>query len=462
MSEKLVILPQNNTKMKNTHHITRFLVFLSVILLTFSTFSQPIHRGYEIVYKPLVKSDTYLYLTGIYGDKIWIADSAKFAKNQYVFKNSKQVLPSGFYAIRSIKGDSQIIHAEFIVDQTRKFTIEETRNLLLFINSEENVVFRKFQDALLTGVDFQIFYETAPESLLGKFILAQHIPVSIPSINWGSHAGREAAAQKYYQYLINHFYDNVDFKDIRLMYTPLDIDLRDFFMESLYPQTAENVIMCIEKFFERILDEKSTPAQIDVRDFYLKKFIHLYMTADPKFDEVFVYLVDNYVSNITASEFITDSEKSVFQRIADRKRHTLVGSTIPVFESFTYDHHKISTSDMTTKYTVLWFWDPDCEHCAEYTPKLCEFYSKYHEVYDFEVIAYSITEDYDRWKKFISNHHLEWFNTSYAIEAPNYDATEYFNFNDTPAIYIIDQQHKIVARQFPIDELFEVFESLEN
>ena len=445
----------------NKHNFTRFLFFLCTIFLSLTAISQTVSKGYEIVYKPLVKSAPYLYLTGIYGDKIWIADSAKFAKNQYVFKNNKQVLPSGFYAIRSIKEDDQIIYAEFIMDQTRKFTIEDTRTSQIFINSEENVVFRKFQEALLTGLDLRVFHETAPESLLGKFVLAQYIPVSIPEFFWGS-AGQEAAAQKYYQYLINCFYNNVDFKDIRLMYTPLDIDLADYFMESVYPQTSENVIMCIEKFFDRILDEKPTPSQMDVRDFYLKKLIHLYMTAAPKFDEVFIYLVDNYVSKITESEFITDSEKSVFQRIADRKRRTLVGETVPVFESFTYDHHKISTADITKKYTVLWFWDPDCEHCVEYTPKLCDFYSKYHELYDFEVIACSVTEDYGRWKKFISDHHLEWFNTSYAIEAPNYDATEYFNFYDTPAIYIIDQQHKIVARQFPIDELFEVFESLEN
>jgi len=444
----------------NIHNVTRFLIFLSAIFLSFSAISQTTPKGFEIVYKPLEKKSTYLYLTGIYGDKIGIVDSAKFAKNQYVFKNSKQVLPSGFYAIQSLNG---VVEAEFIVDKTRNFTIEETKNLPKFLNSEENIVFKKFKDALLIGNDLSTFYETTPESLLSKFILAQYIPVSIPSFHWGNQeGGREAAAQMYYQYLINHFYDHVDFKDIRLMYTPLEIDLKEFFMESLYPQTADNVINSIENLFARMLDETPTQSQYDVRDFYLKKLIHLYLTADPKFDEVLVYLVDNYVEKITESKFISNSEKNLFQRISDRKKHTLIGQIIPAFESFTDEHHKISTVDMTTRYTVLWFWDPDCEHCVEYTPKLCEFYSKYHDLYDFEVIACSITEDYDRWKAFIHDHHLEWFNTSYAVGKPNYDAMDFFNFNDTPAIYIIDKQHKIVARQFHIDDFFEIFESLQN
>jgi peroxiredoxin len=239
--------------------------------------------------------------------------------------------------------------------------------------------------------------------------------------------------------------------------------LKEFFFESLYPQTAENVIFCIDKLFLRMVDEEyPTTQQWDVRDFYLKKLIHLYMSANPKFDDVFVFLVDNYVSKLTDSKFISDSEKTVFQRIADRKRRTLLGHTVPVFESFASEQHKISTSEIAKEFTILWFWDPDCEHCIQETPKLCEFYSKYHELYNFEVIACSVTEDYDRWKAFIADHQLEWFNTSYAIGQPNYDAVDFFNFNDTPAIYIIDQQHTIVARQFPLDDLIEVFESLQN
>jgi hypothetical protein len=90
-----------------------------------------------------------------------------------------------------------------------------------------------------------------------------------------------------------------------------------------------------------------------------------------------------------------------------------------------------------------------------------DFYSKYQELYHFEVIACSVTEDYDRWIKFTKDYPA-WINTSYAIEMPNYDATDYFNFADTPAIFIIDKQHRIVARQFPLDDLFEIFESLHN
>jgi len=444
--------------MKNIRRFSCFLFLLSIVFLHLSSFSQATAKGYEIRFKPQNVNDKYLYLTGIYGNRPWVVDSAKYAKNQYIFKSNKQVLPAGFYTIQSQDGT---VLVDFIIDQTRKFTIEETENGFVFINSDENVIFQQFKKDLLAGNDLRFYHETAPESLLGKFVLAQYIPVSIPEFFWGS-AGREAAAQRYYQYLIDHFYDNVDFKDIRLMRTPLNIDLKDFFVESLFPQTAENVIQSIGNLFNRILDENPTPEQLDVRDFYLKKLIHLYMNLDPKFDTVFIYLVDNYVSKLTQSEFISDSEISVFKRIADRKRRTLVGHTVPVFESYTKDHHVISTADMPSKYTVLWFWDPDCDHCLDDTPKFYDFYLKYHDLYSFEVIACSVTEDYDRWIAFINDHHLDWFNTSYAVAEPNYDAIEFFNFDDTPAVFIIDRQHKIVARQFSLNELLEVFESLQR
>jgi thiol-disulfide isomerase/thioredoxin len=444
--------------MKNIRYLIPTLFIFCAFFLPLSTFAQIVPKGYEIRFKPQNVNDKYLFLVGIYGNKTYVVDSAKFKNKQYVFKNSKQILPSGFYTIQSRNGD---IFADFLVDQTRKFTIEESGPTLAFINSDENIAFQNFKNDLAMGNEIWHYPYTAPESLLGKFVLAQYIPVQIPEFFWGSEEGRDAAAQKYYQYLIDHYFDNIDFKDIRLMYTTLDVDLKAFFMKSLFPQTAENVINSIENLFHRILDENPTDAQLDVRDFYLKKLIHLYMSADPKLDTVFVYLVDNYVSKLTESTFISDSEVGVFKRIADRKRRTLVGQAVPVFESFTSDNHKISTADMPSKYTLLWFWDPDCDHCLEYTPELYDFYCKYHTLYDFDVIACSVTEDYDRWIAFIAEHHLEWFNTSYAVAEPNYDAVDYFNLDDTPAIFVIDRQHKIVARQFPLNELIEVFESLE-
>jgi peroxiredoxin len=441
--------------MKNKH----FFSLLSVVFFTVTAFAQTSSKGYNIGFtNPNVK-DANLYLVGIYGNSEMVVDSAKYSKKGYIFNNTKKDLPAGFYSIYTTSGELLV---DFIIDKTQKFEINATEHGTVLVNSEENVVYQNFKNDLTAGNDITPYHYTSPESLLGKFVQAQYIPVNIPEFRWGSHEGREAAAQKYYQYLIDHYYDNVDFKDIRLMYTPLDIDLKDFFVESLYPQTAENVIASIENIFLRILDENPTPPQLDVCDYYLKKLIHLYMTAEPKFDAVFIYLVDKYVSKLTNSNFLSDSEQTVFKRIADRKRKTLVGETIPVFESYTHDKQKVSTADFSTTYTLLWFWDPDCEHCIEYTPQLYDFYSKYHELYHFDILACSVTEDYDRWIAFIKEHHLEWMNTSYAIAAPNYDAVEYFNFADTPAIFIIDQSHQIVARQFPLDELIEVFESLQR
>jgi peroxiredoxin len=444
--------------MKHSNPFNRFLSIVCVLFFPFIVYSQH-SKGYDIVFKVENSSEKYLYLTGIYGNKPYVIDSAKYAKKQYVFKNAKEELPSGFYYIVT---QNKTMIADFIVDMSRTFTIDATGEKITFINSDENIVYQNFKRDLEYGNDIRPYSYTAPESLLAKYVKAQYIPVAIPEFHWGSHDGQAAAAQKYYQFLIEHYFDNVDFKDLRLMYTPLDVELKEFFLESLYPQTSENAIASIDSLFNRILDENPTSAQFDVRDFYLKKLILMYMTAAPKFDEVFIFLVDYEVSKNIHSEFITESEINVYKRMADRKRRTLVGQPVPVFESFTNDHHKISTADMTTEYTVLYFWDPDCEHCLEDTPKLCDFYSKYHTLYNFEVIACSVTEDYSRWIAFIAEHHLEWFNTSYAIEEPNYDAVEFFNFSDTPAIFILDKQHKIVARQFNMDDLFEVFESLQN
>lgn len=118
-------------------------------------------------------------------------------------------------------------------------------------------------------------------------------------------------------------------------------------------------------------------------------------------------------------------------------------------------HNSVSTKDIKHKYIILWFWDPDCDECVELTPQLRDFYDIYKDYYDLEIYAVSITDDYDRWDDFIRKNQLTWINVSYAIGEPNYDFVDYFDLITTPGIYIINSKHKIIARQFPLDELHE-------
>ena len=64
---------------------------------------------------------------------------------------------------------------------------------------------------------------------------------------------------------------------------------------------------------------------------------------------------------------------------------------------------------MKSKFTVLFFWDPDCGHCQKSIPKLVEFYNKFKSK-DVEVVAVCTEVEEDKWKKFIKEKQLKFIN----------------------------------------------------
>ncbi|MCQ2285088.1 MAG: thioredoxin family protein, partial [Bacteroidales bacterium] len=113
-------------------------------------------------------------------------------------------------------------------------------------------------------------------------------------------------------------------------------------------------------------------------------------------------------------------------------------------------------------YTVLWFWDPDCDHCQEMTPILHQMYQEHSEEWDFEVFAVEVNNDHDRWVAFSDKNELwDWTNLSTSMGDANLDFIEYFDIMTTPVVILVNNNdhHTIIARQIPLNELSDFFSS---
>jgi len=232
--------------------------------------------------------------------------------------------------------------------------------------------------------------------------------------------------------------------------TPIDDRLDVIFSKILCNQHSDIINSEIDKLIAK------TGNNDELRRYFLQ---YLYKKVDvglPEYDGVIVHLYDYYCPDGTC-DWLDEHFNRRIKREVLRKRKTLIGQIVPPLEVYTQTREKISSENIVSKYVVLWFWDPDCEGCVEETPKLYEFYENFHALYDFEVIAISITEDYERWSKFIPKI-PNWINASFAVEEPNYDLVDYFDLLTTPGIFIIDKEHKIIARQFPLEKIFTIFE----
>lgn len=174
-------------------------------------------------------------------------------------------------------------------------------------------------------------------------------------------------------------------------------------------------------------------------------------SGEPAYDPVMLHLYDKYDLPCCLGD-----RARVAKRKMDVVRKLAPGAQIPELTAYDIDGKQHSTNEIQTKYTILWFWDPDCDHCQEQTPILHDLYQEKADELDFEVFAVEVNDDYDRWTAFSEKHGLsDWINLSTSMGETSEDFIEYFDIVTTPVILLIDNEknHVIIARQITLDEI---------
>ena len=174
-------------------------------------------------------------------------------------------------------------------------------------------------------------------------------------------------------------------------------------------------------------------------------------TGEPAYDPILLHLYDQY--NLPCC---LGDRARLAKRKMDVVRKLAPGAQIPELTAYDIDGKQHSTNEIQTKYTILWFWDPDCDHCQEQTPILHDLYQEKADELDFEVFAVEVNDDYDRWTAFSEKHGLsDWINLSTSMGETSEDFIEYFDIVTTPVILLIDNEknHAIIARQITLDEI---------
>lgn len=435
----------------------RFFVSLACIFLFtlgIANAQKPDTQGYEIKITGSGISDNCLYLQGYYGQDAFVFDSAKVKGHKSVtFKNKKKEMPSGVYTLTDRFGNEYL---DLMIDKDRHFTLIGGKWNNSFVTnvvvegSDENAQFIEFQKQMATpGQDFnktpQMFYESMPESFLGHYLKAKYnINPLLPQLDIDD----TTDATVEYQQLIDHYFDSYTFEDARLLHCPIYLDLQNYFIETL-PADAKLVTQKAIDFIHRFQDPEA-------QAYYLPLLFNLFdhTVNSMVYDQAFVALYDQYCKGSNTVNISEDLSR-YYQRSADRKRKILPGQTVPVLVSYDINNGKHASSDIDKDYIILWFWDADCDECIVETPKLRDFYKDFASYYNLDVFAVAITDDMEKWDKFCKNNNLSWVNVNYYMNDPNYDFIEYFDLITTPVIYLLDKNHTIIARNFPLEELHE-------
>jgi peroxiredoxin len=170
-------------------------------------------------------------------------------------------------------------------------------------------------------------------------------------------------------------------------------------------------------------------------------------------DRVYVNLYDKYFASGEMDFWATQSIKQSVKTYADKLRGSLVGDQGYNLRMQDINFQPKALYDVKKKYTVLLFYDPDCGHCREETPKLMEFYNKDKLKFDLEVFAVSADSSVKKMKDFIKEFKTSnWVNV-YGARSYHEHYSNFYYAEQTPTVYVLDRQKKIIAKKPPIEKL---------
>jgi len=449
-------------------------------LITAVTFGQ-LRIGYSIDITINGLRDSTVYMAYHLGDKQYIQDTLKLDKAGHTVAHGKEVLPQGVYMI-VLPGRK---YFEFLMAENQYFSLSCNYNdffrSLKFNGSTENTAFIDYQrkwsamqqhaasiskriqynkqnsDSLKILGSLQKVQEENMKTYLRGVIKENNgtllstlvkamMPIDVPefSIPIG-YANRDSIKWiRNYMYNKNHFFDNVDLTDEKLLRTPILYARLNAFFTSVIIQAPDSINKEIDKLMIKCKPNHKVYQFVAV---YL--FNHFRESEIMGHDAVMVKLADDiYLSG--KADWVSKEFKEDLKKQIDLIRPNLIGKKAENMVMDSFNGIFVSLYDVEKDFTVLYFWEPDCGHCKESTPKLKLFYDKPKD-YSLEVFAVCTTSDKTKWTKYIEDNKITWINGWDPQRSSHFDY--YYNIQSTPTVYILDKNKKIIAKKLSVEEI---------
>ena len=451
-------------------------------------------NSYKIGFSSPALADGKYYIGQHFRDSFVVVDSATAQKNSISFA-AKKKLDTGVYTLLDSKR-AKIF--DFMVDDSRNFSIEfdqehsfagmkvkgSQANTLMFAymakqewgrnrskaisadkaNPDKREQAQKDMEALNTEmIQFEKDYIKNNAKYRFTQLIDMFKNIDVPS---QIPAGSAITDLREWQahYFRSHYWDNVDLSDHSIIYTPQMFDKTSlFFFNVLYYQDADTITRYTCKLLDRVAHD-STMLRYFL-DYIMPRYEH--STKNIGWDQVFVNLVREYYLKGKCS-WASPAEVYNKRQTVDFLSQSLIGAMgqeLIMADTNQSDEPKdwISSHAFPQKYVILWFWDPDCNHCKKQTAELKTLYDSLSAAGNkiFEVYAVGYESDVQKWLNYVHQHNLPFVN----VGGPNVniDYQEAYNVHGAPTMIILNADRQIIMNKtIPTSSILPFIEQYEK
>lgn len=448
--------------MNNIKIVTLFILFFSFLLSGYC-------QKYNIDITIKNAENKTAYLLTFYGDENNLIDSVKLdstGKFSYIFTNRY----SGMYRLY-IDKDNAI---DFVFNNENIKLVCEFGNTdatMQIISSKENKIFYDFlqqEEASQRKLELLIplisyypkddkFYDEAAktynklqhdrdnrlvkiikdnaESYVAKIIQAKRTPIVDAAMG----------DKEKIQFLKNHFWDNIDFKDTSLfrsnILTSKSISFLVLFNAKKLPPPLQE-----EAFIEAVdilLPKAKTneKAYEFILNFLMNGFENF------KLDKVLAHISTNYKVEKCENE----TRKTTLQKRMDSYQNLTIGKKAISFNVPDLNTNEVTLESSKSELTLLIFWASWCPHCTQMLPEIKTIYDSQTEK-KFEVIAFSLDTAKNTYSDFLTKGKYTWLNCS-DLKGWNSKVADDYCIYATPTMFLLDKKKYIIGKPLTTKDL---------
>ena len=409
------------------------------------TGAEPLKQGLYIVASPqktilfemLVANDQAF---GVSMDTLQAETSLQFTGTD---ENERFLAYTRFIGPKAMQAEALKKELEAAADAAKKAELQ--RNLEQITNDISN-----FRNDLL---------QKHPESLLALiFKTMQEVPLPAPL---QKPVTRQDTINQF-RYAKEHYWDNFDFMDGRLVRTPVFENKLKSYLNNWVLPDADSVIF--EQNWMMALGRNDP----EMSRYLISYFIDNYMY--PKImgqDKVFLHTFQKYIAdNNPLGAWLNEKQKKAITERAYMVMANQLGAPA-------YDMALVDTTgkvrklyDLKNDYVVVSFWDPNCGKCREDLPKMDSLYKSAWKKYNVQVYAVMVNEEaIKEWKPFIQKNGKGWVHVHQTkdmraeeekTQQPNF--RQLYDMRSTPTLFLLDKDKRIVAKNLGLEDLNNVLE----
>lgn len=289
--------------------------------------------------------------------------------------------------------------------------------------------------------------EKYPETFLTAFLMANIVPtLDVSTLSKEIQQNDSLLLRARFNFQKEHYWDNFDYTDERMLYTPIYKPRLENWFTKVLVQNYDSVKGPVIDFIEETRPHKR------VFQFVTSWFLNSSLNSNIMgMDALFIDLAKKYYLSGDAYWAKSETIDKVKENVMFLENN-LIGMTAPDLTLENVDGGYSSLHEISSEYTVLIIFEPNCSHCKVFVPEFHdEVYLPFRDK-GLDVYAIYSMDNKDEWTEFLTKNNLyDWTNVWDQHDVSRlkilYDARK------TPAVYLLDKDKKIIAKKMAVEQL---------